>query len=146
MDIRTMIFDAPDLQLMRLGDGPKDNLRLAYQVALQVDNKQPHMVESADKMFHRTGAFIWAYIETLNQIVSEFYQRCGLTGGVTGPASLDDIKFLSEPDALELFNLTFAQVSAETFKRDLLSEMISWAAKKKELNGLGTESKEEDNA
>lgn len=142
-DLRSMIFDAENMLIMRLGESPKENLRSAYELALRVDNKQPHMVESAINMFDRTGKFIWDYIATLQKIAGEFYERTGLTGGVTGPASLGDIQYLSEHDAKELFMISFAQVEAETFKRDLLAEMIRWSTKKKEMEGLGGESQEE---
>lgn len=141
-NLRTMIFDAEDMLIMRLGETPRDNLRSAYEIALKVDNKQPHMVEAAADMFDRTGKFIFTYIATLNQIAVDFYERTGLTGGATGSASIKDIQFLTTPDAKELFLICFAQVEAATFKKDLIAEMISWAAKKKEMDGLGAESKD----
>lgn len=126
--IREMIFAAPNMLLLRATESPTDNLRSAYEMALIHDDLQPDKVEAPEEMFKRTGAFIWAVIEALDQIAAGFGDRTGMTGGATGAASIGDIRHLTEPDAKELFDITFARREAETFKKDVIGELIKWSA------------------
>jgi len=129
MTIREMIFAAPDMLLLRAEDNPKENLRTAYELARTFDKVPNGTKDGADAMFKRTGAFLWAYADALGTILNDFYSRTGMVGGATAAATLGDISHLTKPDALELFNIVFAIREVETFKRDLISEMIAWAAR-----------------
>lgn len=122
--IREMIFEAPEFRLLRAGEDSKANLRAAYDVARSFDKIPDNQRDTPDEMFYRTGKFIYQLIAELSKIAEDFYTRTGLTGGATGAASLADIQHLSEYDAQELFNVTYAQMELAIFKRDLIAAMV----------------------
>lgn len=133
MEIKEAILETKELRLMRLGAGPKDNLRAAYDLALVFAKKPQNFKESAEAMFDRAGKFCDAYVSALDGIAGEIYHELGLTGGATGSASLSDIEYLSSTGAQRLFDVTFAQKEAGMFVRGVIDEFKKWDEALKEV-------------
>lgn len=119
--------------IVRLGESSKENLRSAYELALELEGLPLDTVEPPAKMFDRAGMFIWSWLDALDEILDVFCQENDLTGGVLGPPIVEDLKNIEQDKALRLFHLAHAVTVAETFKRDLIHEMMVWSLRQREI-------------
>ena len=129
MQLKERILDTADYRYLKREEDPIDNLRNAYEVALELDGKHIGFLEEPDEMFRRVGKFCWTYEATLNEIACDVYDDLGLAGGATGSASIADIKDIPKEAALKLFDITFARHEAGLFKQDVTQQLMAWAAR-----------------
>ena len=116
MTLKDKILAIDDYQYLKTGPERKENVRNAYEVALELDGKPMDYKEPNDDMFNRVGRFCWLYAATLNDIACDIHNEFGLVGGATGGASISDVQHLSAEAALKLFNITYAEHEAERLK------------------------------
>ena len=108
--------------IRRCGD-QKQNVRNAYEAALELADMPMDHREPAYKMFDRVGKFCWVYEATLNEIACDIYDALDLAGGAAGSASIKDIDYVSPEDALKLHQISLAQHQAKEFQWDVQAIM-----------------------
>lgn len=116
-----LIKNAPDFQLVRKGETPKETARNIYDVALSVaglpaDEDQGNGVV----MTIRAAGFLRALIDATKDLELEIYEDLGLQGGASGSATLNDTKYLTKDEALRLFKITAAVKELESMRPHML--------------------------
>lgn len=125
--IKNMILNAPDFMIIKGSGEIEDNMRTLYDIALIVDDLPGDTKESPFDMIYRAGMCFFSIERALDEIAESLYEDWGLSGGATGSSKMSDIKYLSEENALILFNITYAQLQIWPFKKSVCQAFINYS-------------------
>lgn len=106
-----------DFCLLRPSETNEDTFRDAYNAACEHDGMMGE--ESPLNMLKRTGRFIYAYLDELNDIEKDILTNSGLFDIVI-PPKMGDIKDMSHEDASRLWNVSYAKVQGEIVRADFI--------------------------
>lgn len=124
-----MIELPENYMLLKSGDGEKENVRNAYDMACELAGFSDK--ETAYEMFYRTGLFLTEYLSQLREIEREFLEETGFLGGVIIPDWNDWNKNLKLDEAAKYMNISFALLEAEIIWQDFMKLFCAFSAKKK---------------
>lgn len=127
--VRDFIETAPNYELFKRGETPRETARNVYDVALSVaglpadeDQNDPLV------MVIRSAGFLIAVQDALEEIELELMDECGMIGGVV-PAKMDDIKHAIPERALDLMKVELALLAVRDMRGDMRQIIADYRSK-----------------